>query len=109
MRILGRETDQLTGLVTTYASDGERFHVNYAQDVSGAIDHTTALRNADDYTRNGIKAGLWHCIHIPDSVALRMRTDHGFDVYAASAREVRQFLVRHRAEYRDLFTTSGKL
>lgn len=107
MRILGREKDPLTGLVTTFASDGEKLHVNYSQDVSASIAHAKALRNSDDYTRNGIKANMWHCVHIPESVCLKMRTEDGFDVYAASAREVRQFLARNKAKYGHLFTTSG--
>ncbi len=75
-------------LTTTFTSelDGKR-HVNYRQDLEPHVEHATALRNDDEYTRQGIKKGWLHAAHIPDIVIIELR-QIGIDVFRAGAREI---------------------
>ena len=77
--------------------------------VGQAKDYATKLRNAPEYSANGIKKNLWHTVHIPDIVMLKMKMEDGFDCYTASAKEIRQFLRRNRDKYGNLFTTGGQI
>jgi hypothetical protein len=107
MRIFESSVDRLTGLKTTIGAQDGKLVVQTEQDVSPALDHATSLRNADDYSAAGIKANFWHCVHIPEAIALKMLTEDGFNVWAAPAKEVRKFLSRHKEKYGSLFTTRG--
>lgn len=109
MQILGYEVDPMSGERVTYGAQDGRFIVKRERDVGPALDYATALRNAAGYAKQGIKDNLQHCIHIPDTVAAKMLTEDGFDVYRRSAKEIRVFLRQNRAKYANLFTTSGKI
>jgi hypothetical protein len=98
-----------TGLKTTIGFQDEKLVVSYEQDVEPSLDYATALRNSTDYSKQGIKDGLWHTVHIPESVCLQMMVEDGFDPYKSPASELRKFLVRNRAKYSRLFTTGGKV
>lgn len=108
MQVFEKRFDPVTGLVTTMGTEDGKFVMQYEQDVAPSLDHALELRNDDDYSKAGIKKGLWQCVHIPDSALLKMKTDDGFDGWKASARELRQFLSRNKAKYGNLFTTGGK-
>lgn len=109
MQILGYEVDPVSGEQVTYGAQAGRLVVKRERDVSAALDYAKALRDAPGYAKQGIRDSFQHCVHIPDTVAAKMLTDHGFDVYRRSAKEIRLFLRRHRAEYANLFVTSGKI
>lgn len=109
MRIFEKSYDPFTGMTTTYGAEDDKLVIKTDGDVSAALDYATKLRNAPEYSANGIKKNFWHAVHIPDIVAMKMRTEDGFDVYAANAKEIRQFLVRNRDKYGNLFTTGGKV
>lgn len=109
MRILGYEVDPISGEQVTYGAQDGRLIINRQRDVGGALDYTQALRNAPDYAKQGIKDSFQHAVHIPDTVAAKMLTEDGFDVYRSSAKEIRIFLRQNRAKYANLFTTSGKI
>lgn len=109
MQILGYEVDPMSGERITYGAQAGRFIVKRERDIAPALDYTSALRNANEYTKRGIKVGLWHALHIPDTVAAKMLAEDGFDVYRRSAKEIRVFLRQNRAKYANLFTTSGKI
>lgn len=109
MNVLGEEFDPLTGVKTIYAVEENKFVVKSVQDVEPILERNNALRNAEEYSRNGIKNNLWHTVHIPDSVCLKMKVEDGFDPYAATARELRAFLRRNRLKYANLFVTGGRI
>jgi hypothetical protein len=109
MQILGYEVDPVSGERVTYGAQAGQFIVKRERDIAPAMDYTKALRDASGYAKQGIKDSFQHCVHIPDTVAAKMMTDHGFDVYRRSAKEIRLFLRRHRAEYANLFVTAGKI
>lgn len=109
MRIFEKSFDPMTGVTTTIGAEDGKLIVKSDQDVGPSLEYTKNLRNADEYSRGGIKRGLWHTVHIPDVVALKMKLEDGFDIYATSARELRQFLSRNRDKYGYLFVTEGKV
>ncbi len=99
----------VTGLKTTAVVEDGEFRVTYSQDITPAMERVQKLRNADQYSRDGIKNGLWHAVHIPDVECMRMITEDGFDPYSSSAKEVRAFLKRNRDKYGHLFVTRGQI
>jgi len=109
MHIFERTTDPLTGMVTTIGTQDGKLVVKTEQDVTPSLEYSTELRNSDAYSAAGIKANWWHCVHIPQAVAMQMLTEDGFDVYKENAKDVRKFLRRNRAKYSNLFTTAGQI
>jgi hypothetical protein len=108
MRIFEQTTDPLTGMKTTIGAQDGKLIVQKYQDVQPSLDYATELRNASEYSSGGIKSNFWHCVHIPEAVALQMLTEDGFDVYSQPAKEVRAFLSRNKDKYGRLFTTGGR-
>ncbi len=109
MRVFEKTYDPFTGITTTIGGEDDKLIVKSDADVTAALDYAQKLRNAPEYTRQGIKNNLWHTVHIPDIVALKMKMEDGFDVYSATAREIRQFLNKNRDKYGSLFVTEGKM
>ncbi len=109
MRIFEKTHDPFTGITTTIGSDDDKLVVKSDADVSAALDYATKLRNAPEYSAGGIKRSMWHTVHIPDIVILKMKMEDGFDCYTANAKEIRQFLAKNRAKYGNLFTTEGRI
>ncbi len=108
MHIFERSFDPLSGLWTTYGAQDGKLVIKHDADVSPNLDFATERRNSDSYSSDGIKKGMWHCVHIPEIVAMKMLTEDGFDVYKENARDVRKFLSRNKEKYGYLFTTGGK-
>lgn len=109
MRVFEKTYDPFTGITTTIGGEDDKLIVKSDADVSAALEYATKLRNAPEYSANGIKKNLWHAVHIPDIVMLKMKMEDGFDCYTASAKEIRLFLRRNRDKYGNLFTTGGKV
>lgn len=109
MRVFEKTYDPLTGVTTTIGSEDDKMVVKSDADLTPSLNYTGELRNNPEYSRQGIKRDLWHAVHIPMIAILKMKMEDGFDVYTASAKEVRQFLVRNRDKYGYLFVTEGKL
>lgn len=107
--IITDDFDQLTGLRTRVAVEDGKMRVNYLQDVSAALERNKKLRDAEDYSKAGIKANFQHVAHIPNAVCLQIRSEGGPDAYNCRAAELRAFLVKNRDKYGYLFTTSGKV
>lgn len=108
MRVFEKTFDPFTGITTTIGTEDDRMVVKSDADVSAALDYAQKLRNAPDYSADGIKRGMWHTVHIPDIAILKMKMEDGFDAYSATARELRQFLNKNRDKYGYLFVTEGK-
>ncbi len=108
MRVFEQTVDAVTGLKTTIGAEDGKLIVKTEQDVLPSLDYATELRNNADYSSQGIKKNMWHCVHIPEAVALQMLTEDGFDVYTQPAVEIRKFLMRRKDKYGRLFTTAGR-
>lgn len=64
-----------------------RFVVKKKQDIEANLEYATALRNADQYSSDGIKKGWFHVAHIPNVVVAEL-LQHGVNVYRDSAKEI---------------------
>lgn len=109
MRIFENSFDPLTGVQTIIGAEDGKMVVKTLQDVAPHLDYSNALRNAPAYAKAGIKKSFMHAVHIPDAVGMKMKTEDGFDMYSASARELRDFLRKHRDKYAYLFVTEGRV
>lgn len=109
MTIIHKEFDNLTGLQKTFAVEDGQLRVHTAQDLTPHFDMTKARRDDADYTKIAIKANLLPAVHLPDVVCHQIKEKHGFDVYRASALELRQFLRKHRDEYSYCFMTEARI
>ena len=102
------DTTDPSGLRTRIAFEEGKMRVNYSQDVSASLDYATALRNAPEYAKKGIKEGFQHIAHIPNVVCLQIRSEGGPDAYSCNPKELKAYLLKHRDKYGYLFTTEGR-
>lgn len=79
----------LGGVVTTHYTDEltNKLITRTEQDISAAIQMATAMRNDDDYWRQGVKKSFAHAAHIPASVVVEL-LGIGVNVYHASAKDI---------------------
>lgn len=101
--------DALTGLQTTIKVEDGQMRVNYAQNNEAIYERMQKLRNADEYSKTGIKNNLWHAVHITEADCMKMIVEDGFDPYKESAKALRKFLKRNRDKYGHLFATRGQI
>lgn len=101
-----KEVDFRNGIKNeTIIEDGKRI-IKREQDITHDIEYATQLRNADEYTRNGIKAGFWHAAHIPNVVVADLYSK-GVNVYTAPAKDIVAALKKYGYDY--LFTTTKRI
>lgn len=51
------------------------------QDVEKHLDYSKALAKDDSYTRDGVKKDWVHYAHLPDSIILELRVNHGINIF----------------------------
>lgn len=101
-----KEVDFRNGIKNElYIEDGKRV-IKRTQDISHDIEYATQLRNADEYTKNGIKAGFWHVAHIPDIVVDDLRLK-GINIYTDSGPDIIAALKKYGYDY--LLTTTKRI
>lgn len=78
-----------TGVVTRTFTDEStnEMLIRKDQDLAPSLEFATSLRNADQYSREGIKKGFWHVAHIPEVVIVELR-HIGVDIFRADARSI---------------------
>ena len=76
-----------TGLKTEYGFVEDKMVVHKTIDLEPLIEYTTKLRNADDYSKEGIKKGFFHVAEI-DAVTVLELYKMGVDVYTAPVKEI---------------------
>ena len=109
MRIHGSEFDPITGIETVYGSEDGKMVVATMQDVGPTLEALKRRRDDPQFAKDGIKRNFQFCVHIPDSVGMKMKTEYGFDMYTSDAKELRNFIVKHRDVFGHLFATAGKV
>lgn len=102
-----KEYDSLTGVTTTYAVEDDKFKVNYSQDNTALYERLQKLRDAPDYSKQGIKNNLWHAVTISPTDCMKLIVEDGINPYTCSAKELRQHLTRNRSKWGHLFATAG--
>ena len=106
-RLLDR--DPLTGVEEWFEYDPSNGNVTIEmlQDVEGHLDHTNELRNDEQYSKDGIKRGMWHFAHIPNSVQMRWLGEYGSKNWPMRVgNEKLLFRLLNSPEYRYLKTTN---
>ena len=80
--------------------------IETVEDVEPVLEMAKALRNNEDYSKEGIKRDWWHIGHIPDSIILKMRVEDGVDIYDKNDWEAVGKLLNDK--YAHFKTTDGK-
>jgi hypothetical protein len=80
-KILGH--DEETGLTEIFHHDevNNVSTIETVQDVQPIMENTKRLANDSTYTRSGMKQDWLHYAHIPDSIILKLREEHGLNVF----------------------------
>jgi hypothetical protein len=102
MEKFSHEIDPLTGVITQTGVVDDKLVIRKDADISPLIEATTALRNSDEYSRDGIKRGFFHVASI-DPITQVELLKIGVDVYRSSAKELVAGLRRIHKDY--LITT----
>ena len=79
--------DPLTNIKTTTGVTDDKLVIHHESDISSNIDYATKLRNADQYSSDGIKKGFFHAAHVPQETVIEL-LGIGVDVFKASAKEI---------------------
>lgn len=103
-KLIPDEFDPYTGIHTQTGVVDDKLVIRQDSDVSAALDYATKLRNAEQYSRDGIKKGFWHAAEIPMAIVTQLK-DNGVDVFRASAKEIVAGLKKINAEH---FLTTTK-
>ena len=106
MEKIKHEFDPLTGIVTQTGFVDDKLVIRRDADLTPNVEYATALRNDDQYSRDGIKKGFFHAAHIPAVVVVEL-LHAGCDVYRASAKDIVAGLKRIHKEH--LLTTRKRV
>ena len=89
-------TDELTG----------KMIVRKDQDIESQVEYSTKLRNAEQYSKDGIKNSMMHVCHIPDVVVVELM-GIGVNVFKADAKTIVAGLKKLHKEH--LMTTTKRV
>lgn len=79
--------DPVTGVRKVQGFKDDLLVIHEYQDLEPIVERTKALRNADEYSANGIKNNMWHVGHIPDIICGQL-AKHGIDVMKAPIKDI---------------------
>lgn len=94
------------GVRTKIKVEDDKLVICRDQDLSAAIDYATKLRNADQYSADGIKKGWWHVGHVPAICYLPLKRI-GVDMYRSPVKDIVAGLKRLNMEH--LLTTRKRV
>jgi hypothetical protein len=71
------------GGVETWTDDDHEpgLKIHYRQDVEPVLNYARDLRNNEDYSKAGIKRDFWLYATIPPVVIMKLKIEHGLDVF----------------------------
>jgi len=80
-KLLG--ADGLTGISTwhQYDEDTDQTIISYTGDCEEVLETNKILRNDDEFTKQGIKNGMWLYARIPTIYQVKLLIEHGIDVW----------------------------
>jgi len=106
-RILSHDPDFGVTEIFHYDNLTGDVHIETVQDVEGHLDHSRELANDDQYTKDGIKDGMWHYAHIPIVVQMRWLSEYGSKNWPMRpGNEKLLFRLLNSPEYKYLKTTN---
>lgn len=68
-----------------YDAANERMVITQTQDadvVKKIMDQAVMRANDGDYSKRGIKEDMWHYARLPNAILMKMKQDHGVDVFS---------------------------
>ena len=86
-KIAPDEFDAMTGVTTRTGIVDDKLVITKDADLSANVEYATALRNADQYSSDGINRGFFHVAHI-DPITNMELLKIGVDVMTASAKQI---------------------
>ena len=89
-------------VLTEHAFEGDKIVIKKSADLTPNIEFATALRNADEYSAQGIKRGFFHVATV-DPISQVELMKIGIDVYRATPKAIVAGLKRLNRDY--LITT----
>ena len=98
--------DPITGLFTYHSYDSQTNEsiISYEADSRPILEENKLQANDDDFTKEGIKRGMWKYASIPVEVQMDWLINHGVDIYNKDhAAKMSKLL--NDPEYRHLKTT----
>ena len=96
--------DPITGTRTQTGVIEDKLIIHKDADLTTNHEFAKSLRNDDDYSKQGIKRGFFHAMHIPEVVNVELLSI-GIDVMRASPKEIAAGLRRLGKEH---FITTRK-
>lgn len=103
-KLIPDELDPITGTVTRTGVVEDRLVIRKDADLAQNHEFANALRNDDDYSKQGIKRGFFHAMHIPEVVQIEL-LQIGIDIFRATPKEIAAGL---RRIGKDHFITTRK-
>lgn len=104
MRLL--DYDPLTGIYEygEYDHMTKKLNIKRVQDVEPTIEYTKLKSNDEDYSKKGIKKGMWHYATIP-AIVIEQWLKIGVNIYNRDHKK-KIFQLLNSPEYRYLKTTT---
>lgn len=78
-RVLDYDPWSRTTTYHEYEEDTDTTIITEVQDIEPFMERAKAMRNDDQYTRDGIKNEMWHYAHIPNHYVMRMIQEDGIN------------------------------
>lgn len=103
---ISSEYNPFDGTLTETGVEDDKMVVRQECDVSAALEYAKRLRNADEYSSDGIKKGFWHVATLTPITILELKKI-GVDIYSpgCSGKDIVNGLKRIHA---DGFITTRK-
>lgn len=87
MEKFSQEFDPLTGVVTQHGFVDDKLVIRKDVNLQPLIEQATAMRNDDDYSKQGIKRGFFHVASV-DPITQVELMKIGVDLYRAKPKEI---------------------
>lgn len=99
--------DPIRGISCYFEQNGNEFILHHEQDVEAILDTNKRLANLDNYSKKGIKKGMYHYACIPDILIMKWTKEVGSDILAPHNKK-ELFKRLNHPDYRYLKTTHGR-
>lgn len=87
MEKFSQDLDPFTGVVTQHGFADDKLVIRKDMDLQPLIEQSTAMRNDDDYSKQGIKRGFFHVASV-DPITQIDLLKIGVDLFRASPKEI---------------------
>jgi hypothetical protein len=107
--IIDRTIDPQSGLVTDIGFEDGKMKVRYMQDASPLHAQNQRMREADDYTKLGIRKGFMHTFSMSAADCAKMIVEDGVNPYTATPAELNAYIFSHREKWGHCIVTKAQI